>query len=50
MPFRGKRNEPAFVTRTAAAVAQLKSVENARLAEVTTDNFFRLFTKARRAA
>jgi TatD DNase family protein len=50
IPFRGKRNEPAFVTHTAAALAKLKNVEPARLADATTDNFFRLFAKARRPA
>ena len=50
MPHRGKRNEPAFVAHTAAAVAKLKNVEIDRLADATTDNFFRLFKKARRPA
>jgi TatD DNase family protein len=50
MPFRGKRNEPAFVVHTAAHVAKLKGVEPAALADATTDNFFRLFTKAARSA
>jgi TatD DNase family protein len=50
MPHRGKRNEPAFVVHTANAVAALKGVEPARLAEATSENFFRLFTKAKRAA
>ncbi|MEQ1864634.1 MAG: TatD family hydrolase [Micropepsaceae bacterium] len=48
MPHRGKRNEPAFVAHTAAVVAKLKNVELNRLADATTDNFFRLFKKARR--
>ena len=46
VPFRGKRNEPAFVTATAAAVAVLKEVEPDALAAATTANFFRLFSKA----
>jgi TatD DNase family protein len=50
MPHRGKRNEPAFVAHTAAAVAKLKNVDIERLADATTDNFFRLFKKARRPA
>jgi TatD DNase family protein len=50
VPYRGRRNEPAFVAATAAAVAALKGVEPAELAAVTTDNFFRLFAKARRPA
>jgi TatD DNase family protein len=47
VPYRGKRNEPAFVAVTAAAVAALKGVEPEHLAEVTSANFFRLFAKAR---
>ena len=50
MPHRGKRNEPAFVKHTAEAVARLKGVELEKLAEQTTDNFFRLFAKVRRPA
>jgi TatD DNase family protein len=50
MPHRGKRNEPAFVKNTADAVARLKSVDTETLAAATTENFFRLFAKARRPA
>jgi TatD DNase family protein len=46
VPYRGKRNEPAFVTATAAAVAALKGVMPEHLAGVTTANFFRLFARA----
>ena len=46
VPYRGKRNEPAFVAATAAAVAALKGLDPQHLAAVTHDNFFRLFTKA----
>jgi len=46
VPYRGKRNEPAFVAATAAAVAALKGVAPDHLAAVTHDNFVRLFTKA----
>ena len=46
VPHRGKRNEPAFVAATAAAVAELKGVELQHLAETTSANFFRLFSKA----
>ena len=48
VPYRGKRNEPAFVAATAAAVAALKGIEPDALAAATTDNFFRLFQKPRR--
>jgi TatD DNase family protein len=46
VPYRGKRNEPAFVAATAAAVAALKGVDPEEIAVATRDNFFRLFTKA----
>lgn len=48
MPLRGKRNEPAFVVHTAAMLAELKGLEKDELARVTTDNFFRLFSKVSR--
>jgi TatD DNase family protein len=48
VPHRGKRNEPAFVAATAAAVASLKGIEPDELAAATTENFFRLFQKATR--
>lgn len=50
VPKRGKTNEPAFVAHTAAKVAELKGVSAAELGALTTDNFFRLFAKAERAA
>src|SRR5215469_2411794 len=46
VPYRGKRNEPAYVAATAAAVAELKGIEPQHLAEITSANFFRLFVKA----
>jgi TatD DNase family protein len=48
VPYRGKRNEPAFVAHTARALAELKGVVFDDLAHATTDNFFRLFTKVAR--
>ena len=50
MPHRGKRNEPAFVVNTAAMLAGLKGASAPDLAAVTTQNFFRLFTKVARPA
>lgn len=50
IPNRGKRNEPAFVAHTAACLAKLKGLSEAQLAEATTNNFFKLFTKATRPA
>ncbi len=46
VPFRGKRNEPAFVAKTAAVLAQVRGIEPAALADLTTANFRRLFRKA----
>jgi len=46
VPKRGKRNEPAFVAHTAACVADLHSLTPDELAAKTTENFFRLFSKA----
>jgi TatD DNase family protein len=48
VPNRGKVCEPAFVSDTAAFVANLRGVTSDELARTTTDNFFRLFAKARR--
>jgi TatD DNase family protein len=42
-PDRGKRNEPAFVARTAELLAGLRGITLAELAEATTKNFQRLF-------
>ncbi len=46
VPFRGKRNEPAFVTHTAHVLAGLRGLSDAALAGLTTDNFHSLFRKA----
>jgi TatD DNase family protein len=43
MPDRGKRNEPAMVTRTAQALADLLDVSGEEIAAATTKNFARLF-------
>jgi TatD DNase family protein len=46
IPHRGKPCEPAFVADTARFLAKELIVPIEELAEVTTDNFFNLFTKA----
>ena len=45
MPFRGKRNEPAYVANTAKVLAEAIGVSEADIADLTTNNFFRLFGK-----
>jgi TatD DNase family protein len=47
MPLRGRRNEPGFVVHTAALLAEVRGISPEDLARSTTENFFRLFSKAR---
>ncbi len=47
-PYRGKRNEPAYVVETAKVLAQARDVSFEEIARSTTDNFFRLFSKVPR--
>ncbi|RMF16405.1 MAG: TatD family deoxyribonuclease [Alphaproteobacteria bacterium] len=46
VPHRGKRCEPAYVADTARFLAELRGVPMAALARTTSENFFRLFTRA----
>ena len=46
VPHRGRCNEPAHVVHTARRLAEIKGLEEAALATATTNNFFRLFSKA----
>ena len=43
IPYRGKRNEPAYVVETARCLAGVRGLEIEELAQVTSDNFHRLF-------
>lgn len=47
-PYRGKPNQPSYTRFTAEKVAEVKGVSLDVLAEATTDNFFKLFSKAKR--
>jgi TatD DNase family protein len=46
IPKRGRRNEPAYTAYTATRVAELKEMDEVQFAQQTSNNFFRLFTKA----
>jgi TatD DNase family protein len=44
-PYRGKRNEPAYVVETARVLAQTRGVSLEDIARQTSQNFFQLFSK-----
>ena len=46
IPHRGRRNEPAFVAKTAALVADVFGMDYPQFAAQTSANFDRLFWKA----
>lgn len=48
VPYRGKRNEPAYVANTARVLAEIRNVSEEAIAEQTSENFFRLFSKVTR--
>ncbi|KMY85342.1 putative deoxyribonuclease YcfH [Candidatus Paraburkholderia calva] len=50
VPYRGKPNEPAYVSYVGRFIAQLRETTDEELAQATTDNFFRLFKIARPVA
>lgn len=50
VPHRGKSNEPRFVVEVAKAVADLKGCDVQQLVDITRNNFFTLFSKARMEA
>lgn len=45
VPFRGKTNEPAFVAHTAKVLAECLGIDSKTLAEITTANAMRVFSK-----
>jgi TatD DNase family protein len=46
VPYRGKKNEPAWVAHTASVLAEIHGLTPTALADLTTANFHRLFRKA----
>ncbi len=49
VPYRGKRNEPAYVRHVADLIADLRGLPVKAVDEATTENFFRLFSTASRS-
>jgi len=47
IPFRGKRNEPAYIIETLKKVSEIKNIPLNSTKNITTDNFFNLFTRAK---
>lgn len=43
VPFRGKKNEPKYVAQVAEFMAQLRGISVQELADITRENYFRLF-------
>ena len=43
VPYRGRRNEPAYVIETARAIAELRGIDAEELGRATSQNFKRLF-------
>ncbi len=46
-PYRGNPNQPQYVREVAEFIAELKGISFAELAQVTSDNFYRLFPRAK---
>lgn len=47
VPYRGKTNQPAYVSHTGAFLADLYGLSSEEFGKITTENFYRLFKKAR---
>lgn len=50
VPYRGKSNQPAYVRYVAEHIAELRNTDVESIASATTDNYFKLFSSAKRPA
>ena len=50
VPFRGKDNEPSYVVKTLEQMASVRGLSRDEMAKITSDNFFRHFSKVPRPA
>ena len=50
VPKRGRRNEPAYLVHVARKLAEIKGVSLETVEQATTENFFTLFSKAKKEA
>lgn len=48
VPYRGKRNDPSLVVHVAEKIAELKQIPLVQVKEITTQNFFDLFSKIKK--
>jgi TatD DNase family protein len=45
IPYRGKRNEPAFVSYSGRFLSQIRAIDESKAMHETTSNFYNLFNK-----
>lgn len=46
IPYRGKPNQPSYVVQVSDFIANLRKTSEEKMADITTRNFFKLFSKA----
>lgn len=48
MPYRGQSNQPAFTKNVVEFIAELKGISREEVSDKTTENFFRIFKRAKK--
>ena len=48
IPYRGKTNQPAYTSYVVDCIAELKNVSRETISKQTTENFFKIFKKAKK--